>query len=122
MTPNEYQNAALRTANTNYDDIMRRIENGGEPLLRLFNGALGLSGESGEVSDIVKKHIFQGHALDVEHICKELGDCAWYMAVASAAIGFPLEKVMQANIDKLRARYPDGFEAERSLHRKDGDV
>ena len=122
MSINEYQDAAMRTANTDYSAIMERIESGGEPLLRLLNGALGLSGEGGEVADIVKKHIFQGHEMDVIHICKELGDCCWYIAVAAQAIGYPLEQVTQTNVDKLRRRYPDGFDAEKSLNRKDGDV
>ena len=122
MTPNEYQQAALRTANTDYCGIMARLESEGEPLLRLLNGALGIAGEGGEVSDIVKKHIFQGHELDTEHIAKELGDIAWYLSVAADAIGYPLEAVLQMNVEKLRARYPNGFDEARSIHRTEGDI
>ena len=112
MTINEYQIEAMRTASgMNYES------NG-----MLMNAALGLCGESGEVADIVKKAAFQGHGLDVEHIAKELGDVAWYLAVGARAIGYDLETVMQMNVDKLRARYPDGFDADRSQHRKAGDV
>lgn len=110
MTINEYQNAAMRTAKSMDDNAL------------LINAALGLCGESGEVADIVKKATFQGHELDKEHVAKELGDVAWYLAVGARAIGYDLETIMQMNVDKLRARYPDGFDADRSQHRKAGDV
>ena len=109
MTINDYQQAALRTANT--EKLSDREV--------LTNGVLGLSGESGECADIVKKHLFQGHELDAEKLAKELGDVAWYLAVASYAIGYSLEAVLQMNVDKLRKRYPDGFSAERSIHREE---
>ena len=89
---------------------------------RLINGLRGLNGEAGEAIDILKKHLFQGHDLDREHLAKELGDVAWYLAVSADALGYSLEKVMQMNLDKLCARYPDGFETERSANRKDEDV
>lgn len=112
MTINEYQKEAMRTASgMNYE------KNG-----MLINAALGLCGESGEVADIVKKATFQGHELDAEHIAKELGDVAWYLAVGAQAIGYDLETIMQMNVDKLRSRYPDGFNSEQSLHRKEGDI
>ena len=72
--------------------------------------------------DMVKKYRFQGHELDKAHLAKELGDVAWYIAVAAHAIGYDLETVLQMNVDKLRNRYPNGFEKERSLHRQEGDV
>lgn len=112
MTINEYQKEAMRTA-SGID-----YENNG----MLINAALGLCGEGGEVADIVKKATFQGHKLDKEHIAKELGDVAWYLAVGAQAIGYDLETVFQMNVDKLRARYPDGFSANKSLHRKEGDI
>lgn len=110
MTPNEYQREALRTAA------------GLDPQSLMLNGVLGLCGESGECADMVKKHLFQGHGLDEVHLAKELGDCAWYLAVAAHAIGDDLETIFQMNVDKLRKRYPDGFSAERSQHREEGDV
>ena len=112
MTINEYQIAALRTAQV---DKLTANE-------LLLNSALGLCGESGEVADIVKKHRFQGHDIDIEHIAKELGDVAWYLAVGAYAIGYDLETILQMNVDKLEARYPDGFSADRSLHRAENDV
>ena len=112
MTINEYQAAALRTAQT---DKLLAID-------LLINSALGLCGESGEVADLVKKHRFQGHDLDFDHIAKELGDIAWYLAVGAYSIGYDLEKILQMNVDKLKARYPNGFSADRSLHRAENDV
>lgn len=76
----------------------------------------------GECIDILKKHLYQGHAFDSEHMAKELGDVAWYLAISAEAIGYDLETIFQMNIDKLRARYPNGFDAEHSLHRRANDI
>ena len=111
MTINEYQTEALRTAAGMNNELPMWL-----------NGALGLNGESGEVADMVKKHLFQGHPIDFDHLAKELGDVAWYVAVTAHTIGYDLETVLQMNVDKLRRRYPEGFSAERSLHRQEGDV
>lgn len=111
MTPNEYQKAAMRTSSIDSTNTEH-----------LINGALGLTGEAGEVADIVKKHMFQGHSIDRDHIAKELGDVLWYVAETATAIGYDLEKIMNMNIHKLYARYPDGFSAERSQNREEGDV
>lgn len=92
------------------------------PDYHLLNGALGLNGESGEVADMVKKNWMQGHDLDFDHLAKELGDCMWYVAETATAIGYDLDTIMQMNIDKLKARYPDGFDTDRSQNRKDGDI
>lgn len=112
MTINEYRAAAMRTAQTDKFSA-------GDLLL---NAALGLCGESGEVADLVKKHRFQGHDIDLEHVAKELGDIAWYLAVGAHAISYDLETVLKMNIDKLKSRYPDGFSADRSLHRAKDDI
>ena len=112
MTINEYQTAALRTAQTG------KLSKSAI----LLNAALGLCGESGEVADLVKKHRFQGHNLDIDHVAKELGDISWYLAVGAYSIGYDLETILQMNVDKLKARYPNGFSADRSLHRAENDV
>ena len=106
MTANEYQKLAMRTLNPALDK--RDV---------LINGVMGLCGEAGEAIDIVKKHLAQGHALDREALIKELGDVAWYLAETAYALDVPLEDVLERNIDKLRTRYPEGFEAERSIAR-----
>lgn len=85
-------------------------------------GLMGLNGEDGECIDILKKHLYQGHAFDSEHMAKELGDVAWYLAISAEAIGYDLETIFQMNIDKFRARYPDGFDADHSLHRRANDI
>ena len=111
MTINEYQKEALRTAsgmNQKYP--------------RILNGLVGLNGEAGEAIDILKKHLFHGHDLDKQHLAKELGDVAWYLAVSADAIGYDLETILQMNVNKLRERYPEGFDSERSKHRKEGDI
>lgn len=111
MTINEYQKEALRTAsgmNQKYP--------------RILNGLMGLNGEAGEAIDILKKYLFHGHDLDKQHLAKELGDVAWYLAVSADAIGYDLETIFQMNVDKLLERYPEGFDSERSKHRKEGDI
>lgn len=108
MTINEYQELAMMTLNPGLDkkDV-------------LINGVMGLCGESGEAIDIVKKWLAQGHELDREHLAKELGDIAWYLAEAATALDLTLEDIFEANIEKLRKRYPEGFDAERSVNRSE---
>lgn len=111
MTVNEYQQQALRTLNPGLDqkDV-------------LVNSVMGLCGESGEAIDIVKKWLMQGHELDKEHLIKELGDVAWYLAEAATALNVPLETVFQMNLDKLSKRFPNGFDTGDSIHRQKGDI
>lgn len=111
MTINEYQQNALRTE-----------AEGNHTYPRLLNGLMGLNGEAGEAIDILKKHLFQGHDLDKEHIAKELGDVAWYLAVSADAIGYKLEDILQMNINKLKQRYPQGFKSELSTNRNKNDI
>ncbi len=108
MTINEYQKLAMTTLNPALDkkDV-------------LINGVMGLCGESGEVIDIVKKHLAQGHELDKDKIIKELGDVAWYMAEIATVLDVELEDVLMQNIEKLKKRYPEGFSTEKSVNRAD---
>ena len=106
MTVNEYQKLAMTTLNPDLS-----------PKDVLINGVMGLCGESGEVIDLVKKHLHQGHALDREKLIKELGDVAWYLAEIATALNVSLEDVLEGNIQKLRQRYPEGFDTEKSIHR-----
>ena len=107
LTADDYQRAALRTAQvtTMTDEDL------------ILNGVMGLSGEAGECIDLVKKVRFQGHALDRDKFLLELGDVAWYLAVAAHGAGFRLSEVFEANVDKLKKRYPDGFDKARSMNR-----
>lgn len=96
MKINEYQELAKRTMNK---DLSEKD--------MLINGVMGLCGESGEAIDIVKKHIAHNHELDKEHLAKELGDIAWYLAETATALGYSLEDIFKMNIEKLKKRYPD---------------
>lgn len=111
MTINEYQRLAMTTLNPALDkkDV-------------LINGVMGLCGESGEAIDIVKKWLAQGHELDKDRLKKELGDVAWYLAETAYALDIELEDVLKANIEKLKKRYPEGFESKKSLMREENDV
>ena len=108
MTINEYQKLAMTTLNP---ELKKKDV--------LINGVMGLCGESGEAIDIVKKWLAQNHELDREKLIKELGDIAWYLAETAYALDVPLEDVLQGNIDKLKKRYPEGFDTEKSIHRTD---
>ena len=108
MKMNEYQTLAQRTCNIT-DTMMDKIE----------NGCMGLNGEAGECIDLLKKARFQGHELDREKMIEELGDVLWYCAELACGLGVTLEEVAQRNIDKLRRRYPEGFDAERSRNREE---
>ena len=111
MEINEYQALAMQTLNPELNK--KEV---------LINSVMGLCGESGEAIDIVKKWFAQGHELDKEHLKKELGDIAWYLAEAATALDTTLEEILQANIEKLQKRYPEGFNKEKSLTRLKGDI
>jgi NTP pyrophosphatase (non-canonical NTP hydrolase) len=90
-----------------------------------LNGVLGLSSESGEINEIIKKWLFHGHPMDeatLIHLQKELGDLAWYFALCCFAFDMAPAGVLATNIAKLKARYPQGFSTERSMNRKPGDI
>ena len=106
MTGTEYQKLAMRTNRTE-----------ATPEQNLINGCLGLAGEAGEVCDIVKKYMFQGHNLETQKIVDECSDVLWYIALIAQGIGCDLDSIMEHNINKLKKRYPNGFEAERSINR-----
>ena len=112
LTVADYERAALRTVNP---ESAKKFDGRG----LLLNAVMGLNGEAGEVIDHVKKALFQGHEPDREHLAEELGDVAWYLAVCCEAIGVPLEKVLAGNIEKLKARYPEGFDKARSINREE---
>ena len=105
----DYQRLAMRTCQSTDKKEM------------LFHAVFGLTSEAGEVSGIMQK-VYQGHEFDKEHMKKELGDCLWMIAEACEALDMTMDEVMEVNIEKLRKRYPDGFEADRSLNRESGDI
>ena len=99
MTGLEYQELAMRSMRSDFsiDDM-------------LMNGSMGLAGETGEVVDILKKYFWHGRSLDEEHILEELGDVMWYIAEICNALGYDVDEVMERNIEKLKKRWPSGFE------------
>lgn len=109
MTGNEYQNLAARTI------ACIKKEH------KIAHALHGMSAEVGELHGLYQKK-YQGHKFDEEHAKKEVGDILWMIAEYCTANGWNLEDIMELNIEKLKARYPDGFSAERSLHRRAGDV
>lgn len=104
----QYQNLALRTANNTL-----------APRDRIINGVMGLNGEAGELIDIVKKHMFQGHKLATDKLIDELSDVLWYCALLADGLGMDLADIARFNVSKLKARYPEGFSAERSINREE---
>ena len=78
--------------------------------------ALGLAGEAGEVAEKVKKWLRDGN-IDAGELHKEIGDVLWYCALAARALGLPLEQIAKLNIDKLKARYPGKFDADKAINR-----
>ena len=96
-----YQAAAARTVNPALDDQQR-----------LLDAAAGLAEEAGEALAHVRKHVMQGRALDRDALAKELGDALWCLAIAARCLDIPFSDVAARNLDKLRRRYPDGFEAQ----------
>ena len=136
MNGNEYQKLAMRTndgkATDRLNDKIEMIEffkdaKAGRPAEKydlggIFNAAFGLSGEVGEFNDMLKKWVFHEKELDVVHAKKELGDIMWYVAMMCHSFGWELDEILQMNVDKLKARYPQGFDVERANHRAKGDV
>ena len=110
MTLNEYQELAARTINI-------ALTEWGQTEHALF----GIASETGELLGLWQKAM-QGHAINDEHMLKECGDILWMLAELLTAKGYTLDDVARMNIDKLRARYPDGFDTEHSLHRGAGDI
>ena len=106
LTANDYQKKAMTTLNPalSKQDV-------------LLNGVMGLCGEAGECIDLVKKHLHQGHPLDSEKLAKELGDVAWYLAETAWALDIDLESILRGNLEKLKKRYPQGFDSEKSVNR-----
>ena len=107
LTLNEYQNLAERTSGAGQQGERRQII-----------AALGLAGEAGEFANMIKKLTAHGHDIPPQELADELGDVLWYLAEASSACGLTLDDIARQNVDKLRARYPDGFSQEHSRNRK----
>lgn len=113
MDSQDYQKEAARTLTT------AEIPDLSDQTTMLVWTALGLTGEAGEVADLVKKGIFHQHGLDKTAIKKELGDVLWYITAMCTLLDLDLEEVMEVNIQKLQRRYPNGFSTVDSKQRMD---
>ena len=125
MTGNDYQKLAMRTNDGKATERLERscdVFSDFQDMGGIVNAALGLSGEVGELNDMIKKWIFHEKDLDEEHLKKELGDIMWYIAMMCHAFRWGLDEIMEMNINKLKARYPEGFDTDRANNRKNGDV
>lgn len=107
-TLNSYQQDASRTLSP-----YRKLDD-----FNLAVGGLGLAGEAGEVVDLIKKVVSHGHEFDPVKMSEELGDVLWYIAMLCTLMGVSMEDVAFRNIDKLKRRYPNGFDTERSKKRE----
>lgn len=116
MNATEYQRLAARTLidRPDFDITPEQV--------MIVWCAVGLAGEAGEIMEHIKKGIFHQHGLDREKVRKECGDLAWYLAGLCTTLGLDLGDVMQANIDKLRQRYPNGWSSADSIRRVDVDT
>lgn len=110
MDMNQYQRLASRT-----------MGKGWEHNDYIKHALFGLASEVGEIHGIYQKK-YQGHLIDKQHVEKEIGDVLWFIAELCTALNVHLSDVAEMNIDKLLKRYPEGFSAEKSLHRVDGDI
>lgn len=101
-------------------EVLRTFELGQNFREKLNLGALGLAGETGEVVDLLKKHLFHGKELDRDKLKLELGDVRWYLEVLAHSAGFSMDEIEEANIEKLRKRFPGtGFTTEDANSKKD---
>jgi NTP pyrophosphatase (non-canonical NTP hydrolase) len=123
MQGKEYVALAMRTNDGKGNErLSKKLAVDGLDVGGVLNGCLGLAGEAGETLDMIKKWVFHEKELDIDHLEKELGDVMWYVAMICYSFGFDLDEIMQINVNKLKARYPEGFDTDRSNHRAVGDV
>jgi NTP pyrophosphatase (non-canonical NTP hydrolase) len=124
MKVKEYQELAMRTNDGQASERlgMKMIGNQLIDIGGVLNAALGLSGEVGELNDMIKKYVFHQKPMDEKHFKRELGDICWYIAMMCESCGYKLEDIMQMNIEKLKARYPDGFDTHLANNRAATDI
>lgn len=115
MLSKDYIEAAKKTESTNFSEIKERLSD--EGMIRLLHATVGVSTESGELLDALKKHIYYGKDLDKTNLFEEVGDLFWYLAILADELGFDFEKVMAKNVEKLQARYGDAFSSDKAIKR-----
>ena len=122
MDNKTYQKLALRTNGPDYLKTANRISGGyvkecNSASIDLLHASMGIVTEAGELQDALKKHYFYGKELDKTNVKEEVGDLLWYCAIILESLDTDFESVMQTNIDKLKARYPNKFTEESAVNR-----
>lgn len=118
MTPAEYQRDAERTESKLSDLVGHREDSSIVTInSRILHAIMGMVTETGELMDLLKKHIFYGKLYSKAQLEDELGDTIWYLILLCNALGISMEKIMEKNIAKLRVRYPEKFTSENALNR-----
>jgi len=125
MDSKTYLKESARTASGDYMAIGARSIGGvlargsvvSDKKINLLHAAIGMQTESAEFSDMLKKHLFYGKPLDTVNLMEEIGDQIWYIAMALRSLDTDFETVMERNIAKLKARYPDKFTEELAENR-----
>lgn len=110
----DYQKLALKTDHKSYNHVAARFT---PSMSRLIHAALGLSTESNEFADALKKHLIYGKELDKTNLIEELGDICWFLALACDELGTDFDKIMEINLNKLKARYGDKYSDEKAINR-----
>jgi NTP pyrophosphatase (non-canonical NTP hydrolase) len=111
----EYIRSAVRTESKDFDSIADRMTT--KEVIRLNHAAMGMVTEAAEFLDVLKKHIYYGKTIDKVNLAEEIGDLCWYMAIACDELHVDLEDIMETNIAKLKARYPNKFTSEDAINR-----
>ena len=113
MNANDYVREAKRTDVTNY--TIQEVRMGG--VIEAMHALMGIVTEAGELMDVYKKNVMYGKPIDIPNVKEEVGDIMWYIALLCHTYEFNLEDILQMNIDKLRARYPEKFTEDKALNR-----
>lgn len=110
----DYIKEAIKTNSCDYEEIRKRFT---DEKIDMLHAVIGLTTETGELADNLKKHIFYGKEIDYRNMKEEIGDLFWYLAVICERLDISFEKIQEMNIEKLRKRYGESFTKEKALSR-----
>jgi NTP pyrophosphatase (non-canonical NTP hydrolase) len=127
MNPDVYQAAAVRTeadpckSASRMESMLPVDPNSPDSLhlmpVRINHAVVGLAGEVGELAQLLERWVYYGQSLSVPDVEEEVGDCLWYLALLCNTVGISMERAMEGNIAKLKARYPHKFTEEAAANR-----